>query len=219
MNEDPSVATVAFVERITKHMQDITNAELRGLHQDMSLVREIISTRLDGMDEATKVLSDSVSAVPTKLQLAIAETKDNIDLRFSRVEDRFCLLDKATERQRHDGELATASLARTQERATDALSAANAESIKRSDEHTAQTIQKNEEARIMGQRNLADKIEANNSRMDRIEQLVLAIKTQHDTQLSSRHEMKSSTTIAIAAGGLVLTLIVAIVTIWISTGR
>jgi hypothetical protein len=60
----------------------LTTEELR---RDVSALREILQARLDGMDRATVVLSDSVNRTPTAIQTAISHLKELHDERFSSI--------------------------------------------------------------------------------------------------------------------------------------
>lgn len=64
----------------------LTTEELR---RDVSALREILQARLDGMDRATVVLSETVNRTPTAIQTAISHLKELHDERFSSVAKQF----------------------------------------------------------------------------------------------------------------------------------
>jgi hypothetical protein len=72
----------------------LTTEELR---RDVSALREILQARLDGMDRATVVLSDSVNRTPTAIQTAISHLKELHDERFASIALQFIERDVRTE--------------------------------------------------------------------------------------------------------------------------
>jgi hypothetical protein len=72
----------------------LTTEELR---RDVSALREILQARLDGMDRATVVLSDSVNRTPTAIQTAISHLRELHDERFSSIALQFAERDVRTE--------------------------------------------------------------------------------------------------------------------------
>jgi hypothetical protein len=58
----------------------LTTEELR---RDVSALREILQARLDGMDRATVVLSETVNRTPTAIQLAVAHLQELHNERFN----------------------------------------------------------------------------------------------------------------------------------------
>jgi cobalamin biosynthesis Mg chelatase CobN len=233
---DPSDATIAFVDRITTHRseivqakidavhteivhstgahRDLVNAQIAGLRGELLGAVDVNRTRLDAMDTAAEVLAKTVAQIPTALQQAAHEINNTMALRFQAVEDHFSLIDKATERQRHDAELAASALARTQERATSSLATANADAIKRSDEHTAEKIKKNEESQLAGQKALADKIEVADQRANRMEQAISAIQVAAVTTRDTRTDARSVQGLGLYAIIVVLTLVATIAAIY-----
>lgn len=61
----------------------LTTEELR---RDVSALREILQARLDGMDRAAVVLSETVNRTPTEIQTQIAHLKELHDERFRSTE-------------------------------------------------------------------------------------------------------------------------------------
>jgi ABC-type transporter Mla subunit MlaD len=71
----------------------LTTEELR---RDVSALREILQARLDGMDRAAVVLSDTVTRTPTAIQTAISHLKELHDEKFSSIELQFLERDVRT---------------------------------------------------------------------------------------------------------------------------
>ena len=71
----------------------LTTEELR---RDVSALREIIQARLDGMDRAAIVLSDTVTRTPTAIQSAVGHLKELHEEKFSSIGLQFAERDVRT---------------------------------------------------------------------------------------------------------------------------
>jgi prolyl-tRNA synthetase len=58
------------------------------LRQGLASLREILETRLDGMDKAANVLDETVNRTPTVIQSAIANVREVYDERFRSVQQQ-----------------------------------------------------------------------------------------------------------------------------------
>jgi DNA anti-recombination protein RmuC len=72
----------------------LTTEELR---RDVSALREILQARLDGMDRATIVLSETVNRTPTAIQLAVGHLQELHDEKFQGIALQFSERDTRTE--------------------------------------------------------------------------------------------------------------------------
>jgi len=205
---------IASLDRTHK---ELVNEQIAHVRAELLGVVSANIERLNGMDRATDVLATTVSQVPTNLQTAVHELNNSMNLRFQGVDDHFTLIDKATERQRHDAELAASALARAQERSTEALAAANTEAIRRSDEHTADKIQKNEESQLAGQKSLSDKIDLADQRMGRLEQAIGAITASAVGVAADREQKARSSQLAIAVTGVLVAVILGVLAFFIGS--
>jgi hypothetical protein len=89
----------------------LTTEELR---RDVSALREILQARLDGMDRATVVLSETVNRTPTAIQTAISNlrelTEEKLGSLSGQYEEKFRSIEKQfTERDVRTDQAATAS--------------------------------------------------------------------------------------------------------------
>jgi hypothetical protein len=73
----------------------LTTAQLR---QELGALREIIESRLDAMDRATELLSDTVNRTPTVIQTEISHLRELDNERFSGVTQRFSSTERTQER-------------------------------------------------------------------------------------------------------------------------
>jgi hypothetical protein len=78
----------------------LTTEELR---RDVSALREILQARLDGMDKAAVVLSETVNRTPTAIQTAIANVREVYDERFTSIAQQFRERDVRTEQSARAG--------------------------------------------------------------------------------------------------------------------
>ena len=68
---------------------DPTRLTTDQLRREMSALREILTARLDGMDRATTLLSETVNRTPTVIQTEIAHVRELVDERFRTADRRF----------------------------------------------------------------------------------------------------------------------------------
>jgi hypothetical protein len=64
----------------------LTTAQLR---RELSALREILTARLDGMDRATTLLSETVNRTPTVIQTEIVHVRELVDEKLTSVDQRF----------------------------------------------------------------------------------------------------------------------------------
>ena len=74
----------------------LTTEELR---RDVSALREILQARLDAMDRATVVLSDSVNRTPTIIQSEIAHVRELMNEKFDKIDGEVSEKFKSVEQQ------------------------------------------------------------------------------------------------------------------------
>jgi hypothetical protein len=82
----------------------LTTEELR---RDVSALREILQARLDGMDRATTVLSDTVTRTPTVIQSEIAHVRELMIEKFSRADAQFTEKFRSVEQQFQERDVRT----------------------------------------------------------------------------------------------------------------
>src|SRR5687768_7599697 len=84
---DPTVLTTDALARANKAERDYVDGQIA-----------VLKTRLDGIDEATKVLNETVNRTPTEIQKAVAHLRELADSRFhglhAMVDQRTAAVDK-----------------------------------------------------------------------------------------------------------------------------
>ena len=126
------------------------------LRRELAGLREIIEARLDAMDVATRLLSETVNRTPTEIQSEIAHLRELSWERFDSISLQFAARDQQVE-----------AIARTQ---AEALRAALESANKLSEAHTEAAVLANQktEASFGEQiKALGDKIEVNTRQLDK----------------------------------------------------
>jgi hypothetical protein len=128
---DPTQATEQRIERGLKAERDYEDAK-----------RETIVARLDAMDKATELLSDTVNRVPTDMQLVVGHLRELHDEEFRSVSLQFAERDKRSERESRDNKVAVDAAFAAQKEAASKQDEANQKAIDKSEKATAETITK-----------------------------------------------------------------------------
>lgn len=112
----------------------LTIAQLR---RELSGLREVLVARLDGMDRATELLSETVNRTPTEIQKEIGHLSTLVDEKFDSVDLRFDERDVRTEQA-----------AKASKEALDAALLAAKELVSQQNEANAATNDKTEQSTI-----------------------------------------------------------------------
>jgi hypothetical protein len=76
-------------ERDWRPIPDPTTLTTEQLRRELSALREVLQARLDGMDKATRLLSETVTRTPTEIQTQIAHLKGLHEEKFNSVRLQF----------------------------------------------------------------------------------------------------------------------------------
>jgi hypothetical protein len=144
---DPTALTTDAVNQAVRVAKDYTDGKVA-----------VLVERLDGIDRATKLLSDTVTRVPTETQREVAHLCGLVEEKFHSVALQFVERDLRAERESRDNKIAV-----------DAAFAAQKEVASKQDESSAKAIEKSERAieKVVGA--LADKIDDLKDRVVAIE--------------------------------------------------
>jgi len=110
----------------------LTTEELR---RDVSALREILQARLDGMDRASVVLSETVNRTPTVIQTEITHVRELVAERFDSISQQFRERDVRTE-----------NVAKASKEALDAALLAAKELVAQQNDANAATSEKTEQS-------------------------------------------------------------------------
>jgi hypothetical protein len=134
-NPDPTIATNEAVARATKSERDYANGKIDNL-----------ITRLDAMDEATRVLSDNVNRTPTLLQTAIKNFGDLMDEKFKAISEKFASAESLRLEQKADAKTGLDAALSAQKEAAATQDINNQKAIDKSERATAEIIKNNQDA-------------------------------------------------------------------------
>lgn len=108
----------------------------------VTAVREIFEARLDAMDKATELLSETVNRVPTETQREVGNLRNVVAEQFRSVDKQFAERDIRSEREARDNRTAVDAAFAAQKEAAAEQNKANTTAINKSEAATAETIGK-----------------------------------------------------------------------------
>lgn len=155
---DPSVLSTDQLMRMLRAERDYTDGQV-----------EVLQERLRGMDEATKVLHETVTRVPTDMQLAVGHLRDVMDEKFGSVNTRFVLNDDRSKSEGVANEVKVNAAFAASKEASAKQDDANQKAIDKSEKTTKEVIDKNSLAAEAANKALADKVEDQKDRTTRLE--------------------------------------------------
>jgi hypothetical protein len=196
----------------TKLTTDAVNAATAQWQRELAATRELLETRLTGMDQATKLLSETVNRTPTVIQTEIAHQRELTDEKFASVDQRF-----------EERDVRSDQAARASKEALDAALLAAKELVSQQNEANAAAADKAEQSTIKQidqigiridtmQKALDDRLTELKERIDRGEGGSSGASAQ-------RTETRLNTGQIIAAVGAMLAAAAIIVTIILATGH
>jgi hypothetical protein len=128
---DPTIATNEAVARASKAQRDYIDGRF-----------DVITARLDGMDEASKVLSDNVNRTPTDIQQGLGNLKSVLLEKFKSIALQFKERDVRSERESRDNKVAVDAAFAAQKEAASEQNKSNTLAISKSEASTVETINK-----------------------------------------------------------------------------
>lgn len=148
------------------------------LHREVSGLRDLMDSRIDGVIETNKVFKENLERVPTALQSTEARLKEFYEAQFKSIAQR--IVDSAA--------IITARLDAQKDLAT-AQDKSNAAAIKKSEESTSESIKSSNE-----------KIAALTQRLDRGEGTVSGVR-------ENRSDSRANVVLAATVGSLLLSIL------------
>jgi hypothetical protein len=140
----------------------LTTEELR---RDVSALREILQARLDGMDRAAVVLSETVNRTPTEIQTQISHLKELHDEKFRSVEVQSAERFSSVELQFRERDTRTDQAAKAGKEALDAALLAAKELVTQQNEANRGEAAKTEQ-------NFTKQIDAQAARIDELKERI-----------------------------------------------
>lgn len=187
-NPDPTVATNEAVERAMKSERDFVLGQVAVLVQ-----------RMNDRDEATKVLHETVTRVPTDMQLAVGHLRDVMQEKFVSVQTQFAERDERAVRESTANTVAVNAAFAAQKEAAAEQNKSNTLAINKSEDATKEAIGKLAELVKTGMDALADKIDDGKDRSSRIEDRLTRAETEARAKVEQRVETRDTGRYAMTA--------------------
>ena len=131
---EPPLAPTAMVLRIVAAERDYVDGRV-----------EVVTERLNGMDTASKLLSDTVNRTPTEITRSVSHLQSVMDERFTSIGTQFKERDTRAERESRDNKVAVDAAFAAQKEAASEQNKGNNLAIDKSEKATAETIKTNQE--------------------------------------------------------------------------
>jgi cation transport regulator ChaB len=128
---DPTILTTEQLLRVAEAERDYVKGEVRA-----------IEARLDAIDKATSLLSETVNRVPTEVTKEVMHSRALNDEMFHSVQVQFKERDERSERESRDNKVAVDAAFAAQKEAAAKQDEANQKSIDKSEAGTAEAINK-----------------------------------------------------------------------------
>jgi hypothetical protein len=158
------------------------------------------------MDEATRVLNETVHRVPTEMQQAVGNLRDVMAQKFDSIEIQFKERDTRSERESRDNKVAVDAAFAAQKEAASEQNKSNTLAIDKSERATAETLAKQADLFESRTRALDDKIVELQRRADRFE----AVKVGSTEERGEQRQTAVGNQMLI---GLIITIVLASITI------
>jgi cation transport regulator ChaB len=206
---DPSVLTLQTLALAIDNQRRFNAAELGVVDAKLDVIRE----RFRGLDEATKVLHETVTRTPTDIQQAIGHLKELTDERFISVTQQFKERDVRSERESRDNKVAVDAAFAAQKEAAAKQDEGNQKAIDKSEKATNETIVKNADASQARADALSEKIDDVKQRLSSLEAQLLGMVERTAGSREQIGDRRGTNTATLAAVGMGITLVLAVLTI------
>jgi uncharacterized coiled-coil protein SlyX len=191
---EPTIATPSNIP-----IPDPTLLTTEQLRRELGSLRELVETRLAGMDKATVLLNDGVTRVPTEIDKQISHLKELFIEKFGSVEKQFVERDVRTVAAATAATTAVNAALQAQKEAAGAQNDSLSASIAKSEAATIKQIEGINDLLAAQGAALGDKIVAVSARLDRGEGATSG-------GASKRNDIMSLVTLAIAGVSIAIAL-------------
>lgn len=166
---DPSLLTTQQLQREIFGLRELLEVKLGTSSEIGTLIRQIIETRLDGMDKAIRLLQDTADKFPDRIDEKIAALREVHVEKFASIEKQFKERDVRTEQSSKDGKVAVDAALQAAKEAVGEQNKSSALAIAKSEASTAKQIDQLVAAMGQSTKALDDKIGDLKDRLTRIE--------------------------------------------------
>lgn len=228
---DPTELTIDALQREIANVRRELEMRQTMREREHESLKEIIDTRLNGIDRATELLSATVNRTPTEITKEIGHLRGILEEKLSSVEVRFVEQDRLTstqfkerdtrtEREARDNKLAVDAAFAAQEKQAVAQNEGNQLAINKSEGSTAETIKtnmdltkseinalrKSSEDREQRQREVDEDMK---KRLGSIESALVGISSAGSSRREVQTDSRSGSTLVLAVIGTLLAVVVA----------
>lgn len=140
---DPTSRTTQDLIRTVNAERDYVDGKVEAILATLNGKVETIQQRLEGYDRAATVLHETVTRVPTEMQLAIGHLKDVMGEKFKSVEVQFTERDDRTKAEGVANEVKVNAAFAAQEKLAVQQNLSNQISIDKSEKNTIKSIEQN----------------------------------------------------------------------------
>lgn len=194
-NPDPTIATNEAVTRAVKSERDYVDGQIAVLVQ-----------RLNAIDKATIVFSESLNRVPTDTQKEVSHLKELTFEKFDSVSTQFSERDTRSERESKDNKVAVDAAFAAQKEAASEQNKSNTLAIDKSEKATAETL--NKQADLF--KSTTDAIV---SQVNDVKERVSKIENVKQGSIENRTETRDNRAAIYAAVGFGVMIVLALITV------
>lgn len=199
---DPTVLTTDNLRREIGHLTDLFDSKLA-----------IRDERLDSIDEATKLRSDSITDIADAVDSKVLHERELTEERFASVAQQFLERDTRSEREARDNKVAVDAAFAAQKEAATKQDEANQKAIDKSEVATAEKINKLEQLFKTTTDALNDKIGDTKDRQNETNLTVQGLIANGAGQTTQRTETRAQTTGNQALIGTIIGVILFVITV------
>ena len=196
MNEnlaDPTFLTEQRIERAATAERDYTDGKL-----------EVLRTRLEAIDEATRVLATTVNKVPSEIEKEITHLTSVMEEKFDSVSLRFSERDDRSERESRDNKVAVDAAFAAQKEAAAEQNKANTKAIDKSEEATNEAIAKLSEL-------FESRTKAQSDKVDDLKDRIQSMESSRNGENRIQERVSAAMIGWATAGALVLSVLTALI--------
>jgi hypothetical protein len=217
---DPTTLSTKAIERTASAERDYTDGQIAILRQRMDGQHAVTVERFRGIDQATELLSATVTRVPTDLQQAVTEILRLMNERDQRVQARFDANEKLSQTESNLNQTALAAALAAQEKAS-AVSTNSLESrITGQGFTTDRTIEKNAELAAVSASALGARVTGLAADLVRVQQQIAELLAGRAAVIEQKTDTRGGASNVYGAVGMaigILSILIVAVTIIIGT--
>jgi hypothetical protein len=191
---DPSVLSTEALTRGLQAERDYADGQIA-----------VLKERLDGIDRATGLLSETVNRVPTVLTQEIGHLTSLMKEKFSSVAIQFKERDTRSEREARDNKLAVDAAFAAQEKQAVAQQESNTLAIAKSEAATAETIKTNQE---LG----TSRTDSLTKGQDELKLAVGRLETSKQNNTEAKVDSRSNSNFIVQVAAVIATILFALLT-------